>query len=100
MDLLISVREDAPIPLYQQIYDHLHTAILSGRLGPGTRLPSSRALAQHVGVSRNTVTESYDQLLSEGYLESRVGAGTFVCRELPEHVLFAAASTRESAIQL
>ncbi|MFJ4468668.1 PLP-dependent aminotransferase family protein [Streptomyces sp. NPDC089424] len=56
----------------------LRTAVRSGRLAPGTRLPSSRDLAADLGVSRGLVTEVYEQLTAEGYLRSGRGAGTWV----------------------
>ena len=72
------------VPLYRQLYDGLREAILSGRLRPGVRLPSTRALAVDLGASRNTVLAAFGQLLAEGYLEGRVGAGTSVASTLPE----------------
>ncbi|MDX1643453.1 MAG: PLP-dependent aminotransferase family protein [Thermoanaerobaculia bacterium] len=74
-------------PLYRQIYDLVRDAILDGRVTRGQRLASTRALAEELGVSRNTVLEAFDQLIAEGYLTSRVGAGTFVAEELPEELL-------------
>lgn len=71
-------------PLYQQLYEHLRSAILSGQLPKGTQLPSTRALADKLGVSRNTILNAYDQLFAEGYLESVGGKGTFVTQALPE----------------
>src|SRR5256885_12019185 len=56
--------------LTQGLYDELRHAILHGQLQPGTRLPSTRALAEERGVSRNTVLNAYEQLLSEGYVEA------------------------------
>ncbi|MET9763275.1 PLP-dependent aminotransferase family protein [Streptomyces sp. NPDC006372] len=56
----------------------LREAVRSGRLAPGTRLPSSRDLAADLGVSRGLVTEAYEQLTAEGYLRSGQGAGTWV----------------------
>jgi GntR family transcriptional regulator/MocR family aminotransferase len=56
----------------------LREAVRSGRLLPGTRLPSSRALAQDLGLARNTVAHAYGQLVAEGWLEARQGAGTRV----------------------
>ena len=56
----------------------LRDAIRAGRLHPGTRLPSSRALAQDLGLARNTIGEAYAQLIAEGWLASRQGAGTWV----------------------
>src|SRR6266540_3315529 len=81
----ISLHPD--IPLYQQLYAHLQTAVLSGDLKPGTRLPSTRALAIQLNVSRNTVLNAYQQLIAEGYLDGMVGNGTFVARILPDHLL-------------
>jgi GntR family transcriptional regulator/MocR family aminotransferase len=56
----------------------LRDALRSGRLAPGTRLPSSRALAGDLGLARNTVAAAYAQLVAEGWLEGRQGAGTRV----------------------
>ena len=56
----------------------LRDAIRAGRLRPGTRLPSSRALAADLGVARNTVAEVYSQLVAEGWLTAQTGAGTSV----------------------
>ena len=64
--------------LYDQICTALKARILSGGLRPGAQLPSSRTLAQDLGVSRNVVLLAYDTLLAEGYTEARQGAGTFV----------------------
>ena len=77
------------IPLYQALYDHLRSAVLSGELKSGMKLPSTRALAEELNVSRNTVLNAYQQLLAEGYLESRAGSGTFVVPVLPELLLAA-----------
>jgi GntR family transcriptional regulator/MocR family aminotransferase len=78
---------DRSEPLHAQLYTSIRAGILDGRLGVGTRLPPTRLLAAELGVSRNTVTEAYDRLLSEGYLEARVGDGTYVARTLPEELL-------------
>src|SRR5580704_5578683 len=56
----------------------LREAVRTGRLGPGTRLPSSRALAADLGLARNTVAEVYSQLVAEGWLTARTGSGTSV----------------------
>ncbi|MFJ3672601.1 PLP-dependent aminotransferase family protein [Streptomyces sp. NPDC090106] len=60
------------------LQEALREAVRSGRLSPGTRLPSSRDLAADLGVSRGLVTEAYEQLTAEGYLRSGRGAGTWV----------------------
>ena len=64
--------------LTQQIYDQIRHAILSGRLPSEARLPSSRELAQSLGIARNTVSAAFDHLLAEGYIHARTGVGTFV----------------------
>jgi GntR family transcriptional regulator/MocR family aminotransferase len=74
-------------PLRRQIYEQWREAILSGRFRPGQSVPSTRELAATLDVARSTVTEAYDQLIAEGYLESARGSGTFVCRELPDAML-------------
>ena len=66
------------------LHGQLRAAILEGRLQPGLRLPSTRALADACGVSRNTAMAAYDMLLSEGYLVARQGAGTYVANALPD----------------
>jgi GntR family transcriptional regulator / MocR family aminotransferase len=71
-------------PLYRQLYEHLRGVILANQLKGGTKLPSTRALADELGVSRNTVMNAYNQLFAEGYLESREGSGTYVAKALPE----------------
>ena len=64
--------------LARSIYDSLREAILDGRLAPNDRLPPTRELGESLGVSRYTVTTAYARLTAEGFLEGRVGAGTFV----------------------
>jgi GntR family transcriptional regulator/MocR family aminotransferase len=70
-------------PLHRQLYEQLRAAMLEGKLPPGARLPSSRSLAQDLGVSRNIIVTAYEELLIEGYLVSRRGSGTVVNSELP-----------------
>ena len=65
-------------PLTRQIYDQLRTMILTGVLASGARMISTRALAAELGVSRNVVLDAFDQLMAEGFIEARTGAGTFV----------------------
>nr|WP_189673169.1 PLP-dependent aminotransferase family protein [Pseudomonas sp. SWRI77] len=64
--------------LSQQLYQALRARVLDGRLSSGTRLPASRDLAAILALSRNSVVRAYDQLYAEGYIESRVGDGTYV----------------------
>lgn len=65
------------------LHGQLKSAILEGRLRPGLRLPATRVLASNYGVSRNTAIATYDLLLSEGYITTRHGAGTYVADVLP-----------------
>ncbi len=67
-----------------QLYSSMREAIVSRQLPPGGRLPSTRELAQRWCVSRNTVMGAFDQLIAEGYLEGRQGAGTFITNRVPE----------------
>jgi GntR family transcriptional regulator/MocR family aminotransferase len=67
-----------------QLTRALKAAVLAGRLPSGTRLPASRALAGELGLSRNTVTASYEELAAEGFLQARVGSGSFVA-PIPGH---------------
>ena len=67
----------AKMPLYQQLYEAIKADILSGRLPGGGKLPSKRALAEHLNVSRITVENAYEQLLAEGYVSSRPRSGFF-----------------------
>ncbi len=87
MDLVLSLDRDSAVPLYQQLAAALRCAVLQKRLQPNQKVPPSRTLAQSLEISRVTVTQSYEQLVSEGYLETRRGAGTFVCAQLPEDYL-------------
>jgi len=82
---LPKIKMDAslPEPLYKQLYERLRGAILAGQLERGARLPSTRMLASELGISRTTTALAYEQLLLEGYLESRVGQGTAVARQVP-----------------
>ncbi len=73
-------REGAAPPLHEQIERAIRDRVRDGRLAPGTRLPSTRALAIELGVSRGVVTEAYGQLAAEGYLRIRQGAPVQVAR--------------------
>jgi GntR family transcriptional regulator / MocR family aminotransferase len=83
----IGLARDGPIPLHRQLYEGLREAILTRRLAPGMRLPSTRTLASELGLSRYTVVDAFRQLCAEGYLEGKVGAGTCVARTLPDDLL-------------
>jgi GntR family transcriptional regulator / MocR family aminotransferase len=77
LDLLLGLDRDGG-GLRAQLEDQLREAVRAGRLGPGAALPSSRALARELGVSRGVVVEAYAQLAAEGYLVARQGAPTRV----------------------
>jgi GntR family transcriptional regulator / MocR family aminotransferase len=74
----------ADAPVFRQIYLQLRSAILSGTLRPANKLPSTRALAAQLGVSRSAVVSAFEQLLAEGYASGRTGAGTYIASNLPE----------------
>jgi GntR family transcriptional regulator / MocR family aminotransferase len=61
------------------LFEQIRSAIVTGRLAEGDRMPPTRELAEHLGVSRQTITTVYGLLVAEGYLEGRAGGGTFVC---------------------
>src|SRR6476660_2838355 len=73
------------------VMDAIRNAIRSGRLVPGTRLPSSRALAADLGVARNTVARAYAELIAEGWLTAQHGSATLVSQRAGEVVRSAAA---------
>ncbi|MET3132661.1 GntR family transcriptional regulator/MocR family aminotransferase [Oxalobacteraceae bacterium GrIS 1.11] len=73
-------------PVNRQIYQVLREAVWSRALPVGLQLPSSRYLARELEVSRNTVIYAYEQLISEGYLETRTGAGTFVADTVQDQI--------------
>jgi GntR family transcriptional regulator/MocR family aminotransferase len=77
-ELLVELDRAARVPLRSQLEDGLREAVRSGRLPAHARLPASRALAGDLGLSRRLVVDAYAQLLAEGYLVARQGAGTFV----------------------
>lgn len=87
IDLPLSVERDGKEPMSAQLVGQLRAAMGEGRLAAGERLPSSRALASLLGVSRTVVTEAYEQLYAEGWLEGRHGSGTYVTEEWRPHLL-------------
>jgi GntR family transcriptional regulator/MocR family aminotransferase len=83
IELVLAPRPDG-MPLQRWLYDELRSAILTGRLSAGARLPSSRDLAARFALSRGTVLGVFSQLMAEGYLTGAVGRGSFVAPELPD----------------
>ena len=75
------------MPLYRWLHEELRSAILAGHLRPGARLPATRDLAKQYGLSRPTIVTAFEQLRSEGYVEGKVGSGTYVSKTLPEELL-------------
>ena len=76
--LTYELKKAPGIPLYEALYRCIREDILSGKLAPGEKLPSKRALADHLEVSKITVENAYSQLLAEGYLRSEEKVGYFV----------------------
>ena len=87
MDLAINLDRASTTPLYKQLTKNIRQGVLTGTFKPNQKLPSSRSLAKSLQVSRATVTQSYEQLESEGYLETRCGSGTYVCDRIPDEWL-------------
>ncbi len=99
LDLVIDLRPEIGVALHRQIYKQVRVAILTGRVRSHQKLPASRQLAASLGVSRTTVTQSYDQLISEGYLQTKPGAGTFVCAQIPDSLLSTAPISSKPVIK-
>lgn len=83
-ELLIDLDHDSKKALYEQIYEFICKEIADGKISPGEKLPSTRFMAKNLQISRSTVELAYDQLVAEGYLQTKPCAGYFVCdiREL------------------
>lgn len=77
-ELTINLEPKSEVPLYEQIYQYIKGDIQKGRISAGEKLPSTRSLAKYLEVSRSTVELAYEQLMSEGYIESVPYKGTFV----------------------
>ena len=80
------VERDNGTPIFRQLYLQIRAAILSLTLAPGTRLPSTRGLASRLRLARASVVSAYEQLLAEGYLEGKIGSGTYISSDLPERL--------------
>lgn len=87
MELALALNKDSKEPLQAQIFDQLRSLILNGKLLAAANLPPSRALAERLSVSRNTIIHAYERLAAEGYIESRGTAGMFVSPLLPDDLL-------------
>lgn len=84
MDIHVTLHERRD--LAAEIYRQLRVAIIEGRLRGGQSLPSTREMALRLGVSRTSVSVAYDRLLGEGFVQTKVGAGTFVAPHVAAHV--------------
>ncbi|WP_245601117.1 MocR-like pyridoxine biosynthesis transcription factor PdxR [Marinobacterium jannaschii] len=86
-DLFIPFLEQgAELPVYQRVFRAIQQAIIEGKILPGAKLPASRELCQLLSVSRNSVKSAYELLQAEGYIETRVGAGSFVSVSVPDAI--------------
>lgn len=79
----IIIKNGSAVPIYEQIKNAIRDEILKGNLSSGEKLPSVRNLARELSISILTVKKAYDELESEGFIESRQGLGTFVGKEDP-----------------
>jgi len=79
--------KDSAAPAYRWLYAALRAAILEGRLRPASRLPATRDLATQYRLSRGTIVNAVEQLKSEGYVQARMGSGTYVSDTLPDELL-------------
>jgi len=93
----VVVDRSSSVPLSRQIYDFWRLGILNGRFSGGERVPSTREVAIALDLSRGTIAQAYDQLVSEGYFQTTHGSGTFVCGQLPEALLNAPANAGRRA---
>ena len=98
--LTYELKKSPGVPLYEALYRCIRSDILSGRLSPGTKLPSKRALAQNLEVSKITVEAAYTQLLEEGYIRSREKIGYFVeqIHQTPPKAAVSAPETSEETV--
>jgi GntR family transcriptional regulator len=82
MSLVFSLSPASDIPIYRQIIQHIHRAVVQGQLGLGEQLPAVRVLAEALVVNPNTVARAYQELIRDGLLESRSGIGVFVAEKM------------------
>lgn len=85
--VIIHLNHSSPAPLYRQLYNVIRESILSGRFKGGLKLPSTRTIAKELHVSRNTVILAFEQLMVEGYIKGKAGAGTYVTDDIPDKLL-------------
>ena len=94
----VSVDRTSEVPLHRQVYLGIRRLVLTGRLSPRSRLPSTRHLANDLRLSRTTVLDAFEQLIFEGYLEGKVGSGSRISSHIPHDVHTLASATQQNAI--
>jgi GntR family transcriptional regulator / MocR family aminotransferase len=99
MDLHIDIDRGSGKSLRSRVEHALRDAVRDGRLAPGTRLPSTRALCAELGVSRGVVVDAYAQLAAEGYLQTRRGGGTTVAQAVSRERTPTAANVAPSPVK-
>jgi GntR family transcriptional regulator/MocR family aminotransferase len=85
VEIQLGIDTASNVPRHRQVYNGIRSAILTGRLRPGDRLPPTRTLSERLSLSRATVAEAYGQLQAEGYLQGKHGSGTYVAPDLPKN---------------
>lgn len=100
MPLPIRIDQHSNEPLQDQLVREIAVAIAGGRMSSGERLPGTRALAEQLGISRNTTLNAYQRLIAEGYLNAREGGGTFVADSHPEEAIYAAGASSNQQVPL
>src|SRR5258707_1748037 len=90
---------DESSPIYRRLYDWFRSAILTGELRPGQKIPSTRYLASELKVSRITILGAFQQLSAEGYIESSTGSGTYVAKSIPDQATRLGLGNRPRSIE-
>jgi GntR family transcriptional regulator/MocR family aminotransferase len=83
VQLLLHIDEQSGLPLYRAVSEAIRQSIIEGRLMPGQALPSTRELSDALNLSRSTALRCYEDLVSQGFIETSIGSGTYVSRQLP-----------------
>jgi GntR family transcriptional regulator len=83
LDVKLRIESSSGVPITRQIADQIRAQCAGGEVRPGERLPSVRELARELAVNQNTILRVYEKLTTEGLLERRHGAGTYVSHDLP-----------------
>ena len=85
--VIIRLDNSSTVPIYKQLYSIIRESILLGQLKGGLKLPGTRTIAKEFKVSRNTVILAFEQLIAEGYIKGKAGAGTYVTDDIPDKLL-------------